>query len=908
MDVAIARLKEIDSLGPFSPDDTVVLVSLELPVRVSRDATTGKFHVAYTNSLLIPGLHKIRRSIGCQVKFIGSCGYYPSGINYSSGNNYSSGMEVDGEIRAAKYTEREKERVAEVLEPFDCYPVFPEESDLNAVLDFCQNTLSPLFHSVIHLETSLQKPFNQELWALYQKINRLWSDTVCRVIEQDTDFVWVHDFHFLLVPQFVSRKHKKVNIGLFLHCPFPSDDLFRCLPVRNEILRSILCADLVGFHFFEYARHFLTACKKLMGLEHRFNLGGFICIEYNGRQVHVKIGHVNVQYKGMQQQLKDDLEIQKITTKFKDAHKNKFIFLSIDRCDHLAGIKMKLQSYRHYLEHFPYAKGNVTLVQYAYPPRHTNEATIIFQKELLEITDDINREFGQGSLVLHIRPIKQKEKWAALECAHCLLDASIRDGLNLIAFEYIACRGAAPGHIILSEFTGCSSTLTCCQRIHPWQPDDVASKMDLCYSTPAANYAEQWARDVAYLSANSLEAWASDFLSDLRRARKSDGRVYMRCGFASTYRILSLDENFRALPLQRVVKAYRAASQKRLLFFDHEGTLAPDRRHIAATPYGAELTANGARPSPSVLQALRALCADTRNVVFVFSGRPKAALEDWFGHIPGIGLCAEHGFYIRSPQHTQNLWQSMREEDLTWKELALTLMQHYVKRTQGSLIENKGSALVFQYRNCDPDFGAWQAKELATYLEEFLFGMPVVVMSGKGYVEARVAGVSKGVACQWVMEQTGGVQFALAIGDDRSDEEMYVALSKFYAAGENERKGNLGSRETPRETGLGLGISGSRLNAKESAEEAEEAPVLTPSPAAAHDLFRLTQTTSTRHVVQEGVFCVTVGKKPSHAQWYVNDTDEVSELLDALISDHRKDINVQLFLPEPGTNLLSSGF
>ncbi|CDJ29186.1 trehalose-6-phosphate synthase domain-containing protein, putative [Eimeria mitis] len=236
--------------------------------------------------------------------------------------------------------------------------------------------------------------------------------------------------------------------------------------------------------------------------------------------------------------------------------------------------------------------------------------------------------------------------------------------------------------------------------------------------------------------------------------------------------MMGMDSHFRYLDTSLVMTAFRN-SRHRVFFFDCEGTLAPDQRRLAMMQKnGEELFAAGRPPSPQVQRCLQALLKNPKNTVVILSGRDKTLLQEWFIDVKGIGLCAEHGYYYRLDKITGDEWGCMcPDADFTWKSVAVELMLQYVKRTQGSFIENKGSALVFQYRDADPDFGQLQAKDLSSHLSELLFGYPVTVVSGKGYVEVKLLGVNKGKAVERILQTLstlhGDIDFVFCIGDDR---------------------------------------------------------------------------------------------------------------------------------------------
>ncbi|CBZ50187.1 trehalose-6-phosphate synthase of likely plant origin, related [Neospora caninum Liverpool] len=857
------------------------------PVRSRR----GTFEVRASKSALLPSLYHLRKKTRLPVRFIG----WP-------------GIHVEDE--------REQEELVEFLRAYDCTPIFPDKEEFDRYLTFCHGFLWPLFHNVVILDSKTQVPFDSDLWARYQAVNKLWADTVLRHAHE-TDMIWVHDYHLLLAPMHITRKVRRANVGFFLHIPFPSSEIFRCLPCREDILRGMLCADLIGFHLFEYARHFLVACKRLLGLEHHFCRGGILSIEYGGRNVSVRIGHVHIQYADIREKIEASPRVLQMSREIRQRYVGKFIFVSVDRCEKLAGLLLKVRAFQTFLMTYSYARGNVVLIQYAYPTIKYAEDTETMAMELQELVEKVNAQFALPDrpdfkhIELHIQSVGWEEKWAVFIAGDCFLDTSIRDGLNLNPFEYICCHQDNVTGVILSEFTGCSRALASAIRVNPWKVEAVADAMDRTINMPMEEQRDRFTRDQDYLSHNSTQKWADENILDLRRARKPDDFVYVSWGLGNTFRVLGMDSNFRFLDTNQVVRGYRT-SRHRVFFFDCEGTLAPDRRRITFVPGGENLFAQGRPPSQQVKDCLQALVDDQRNTVVILSGRNRHLLEEWFSSVKGIGLCAEHGFYYRVPGITGDQWHCMsRQTDFTWKQVAIELMLQYVKRTQGSFIENKGSALVFQYRDADPDFGSMQAKDLSNYLGELLFGYPVSVMSGKGYVEVKLRGVNKGHAVEKVLRKLsnlhGDVDFVLCVGDDRSDEDMFAVINTMTEDG----------YQLCLPEGSGAGSSGlyrhtqskdriPRRNSVSSDENrAEGAPgSLEGTMKRVGSMQRsgglggttgLTSASSSTSLCGAAkktgphFFTCTVGKKPSNARYYLNDTDDVSDLLDALQQCTEKD-------------------
>jgi len=449
-------------------------------------------------------------------------------------------------------------------------------------------------------------------------------------------------------------------------------------------------------------------------------------------------------------------------------------------------------------------------------------------------------------------------------------------------FEFVTAHwdiiNSHPGVAIVSEFSGCSRVLQGALRRNPWNMSDLINACLQAVTMADKEKAEMAKLNIAYMEQHAPLDWYEDFVTDIRRARKKSYMRYESIGFGAKIRSIAVNEQFHKLPLDVVAQSYFYAG-KRVFLLDNEGTLAPDRRHLVRE-YGAQgdsdLRSGGTPPDEQVLNCLRQLCADPRNIVVILSGRERKLLEEWFGSVPRIGLAAEHGFYTKLPMFSDQWHCMVNNPDYSWKEYALNIMRQFQARTQGSRIENKGSALVWNYRDSDQHFGSWQAKELSVTLKDLLFGFDVDVTAGKGYVEVKLRNINKGVAVAKVMSKVGrfsqDIEFVLCIGDDRSDEDMFDVLNALASDEEcslNGNSGHLDGRFNLRDNSLrtlGSANSTSSVNLEDLINQGSSE-------------------------TRQWSYTCTVGRKPSSAHYYVNDTEEVSELLNLLaVQSKRSDL------------------
>jgi trehalose 6-phosphate synthase/phosphatase len=322
--------------------------------------------------------------------------------------------------------------------------------------------------------------------------------------------------------------------------------------------------------------------------------------------------------------------------------------------------------------------------------------------------------------------------------------------MNLVAKEYVACQRGGEGALVLSEFAGAAAEMGEAFLVNPYDEERVAAVLERVLEMPASERKERMGTLYRRVIRNNVFAWSERFLALLDQAalHRSDVRP----------------ERPRDLPVEEVLSALRSA-RSRLILLDYDGTLIP----FADRPQEAV-------PSAEVLELLRRL-ADAPGVTLgLISGRSRADLEEWFGAIPGLWLIAEHGACVRLPA-TREWDLPRRYVAADWKARVLPVLEHYLDRTPGSLIEEKEFALVWHYRMAEPEFGEWLANELAATLEEMLADTELHAIRGQKTVEVRFAWANKGAVVERMEALRPDADFRLAIGDDRTDEDLFDRMS-----------------------------------------------------------------------------------------------------------------------------------
>ncbi|KAL7164837.1 hypothetical protein ACSBR2_040683 [Camellia fascicularis] len=635
----------------------------------------------------------------------------------------------------------EQDDVAQtLLETFKCVPAFiPPELFSKFYHGFCKQHLWPLFHYMLPLSPDLGGRFDRSLWQAYVSVNKIFADKVMEVISPDDDFVWVHDYHLMVLPTFLRKRFNRVKLGFFLHSPFPSSEIYRTLSVRDELLRALLNSDLIGFHTFDYARHFLSCCSRMLGVSYQ-SKRGYIGLEYYGRTVNIKILPVGI-HMGQLQSVLDLPETESKVVELCDQFRGQTVLLGVDDMDIFKGISLKLLAFEQLLIQHPEKRGKVVLVQIANPARGRGRDVQEVQSETYAAVSRINQTFkqpGYDPVVLIDTTLQFYERIAYYVIAECCLVTAVRDGMNLIPYEYVICRQGnekldktlglnsstlKKSMLVVSEFVGCSPSLSGAIRVNPWNIEAVAEAMDSALIVSEAEKQLRHEKHYRYVNTHDVAYWAHSFLQDLERAcRDHVRRMCWGIGFGLGFRVIALDPNFRKLSVDHIVSSYKR-TKNRAILLDYDGTMML-QSSISTTP------------NTEAVAMLKSLCRDPKNVVFLVSGKDKKTVSEWFSSCEKLGIAAEHGYFVRL-NHGADWETCVAVPDFYWKQIAEPVMKLYTETTDGSYIDAKESALVWNYQYADPDFGSCQAKELLDHLESVLANEPVSVKSGQHIVEVK---------------------------------------------------------------------------------------------------------------------------------------------------------------------------
>jgi trehalose 6-phosphate synthase/phosphatase len=635
--------------------------------------------------------------------------------------------------------------LAKGLEENNYAPVLLDKEEVeNFYYGLANKCLWPLFHYFIEIST-----FSETHWETYVEVNKKFSQSVIDKIAPG-DTVWIHDYQLMLCPKIIKDARPDVNIGFFLHIPFPSFEIFRTFPCREALLEGMLGADLIGFHTYDYERHFLSSVRRILRKEVQFNrvINGFrevvvdtfpMGIDYE--KFHLKAKQHLAQKENEKSELKKQLELHR-----KGAESGKLI-LSIDRLDYTKGVVNRIEAFDLFLTKYPEYLEKVRLLMLTVPSRSDVPEYAKLKKETDELVGRINGKYATVNwtpIWYYYRAMSFDDLIDLYMTSDIAMITPVRDGMNLVAKEFIASRVSGDGVLILSEMAGASKELFEAILINPFDKNAMADALLKAITMPIE---EQKQRNIGMqkrLSRYTVDYWAKDFMKALQSKNEIKEEI----------QIPKIHNGIQ----QKLVQAFAKAKNK-MIFLDYDGTLVAfnEKPDLAI-------------PDTNLLSIIDTLCKLPNTDVAIVSGRDQAFLDKWFAKLP-VTLVAEHGHYIKRKDAE---WKGSVTGKKEWMADVLPIFETFTDRTPGTFIEEKHNSLVWHYRKTDPELAAGRVVEIKTVLSS-LISDEVTILDMDKALEVVDRQVNKGSAVFEIKNQ-GDYDFILCIGDDVTDENMFVSL------------------------------------------------------------------------------------------------------------------------------------
>lgn len=633
----------------------------------------------------------------------------------------------------------EKKQIEEQLLPKRIVPVFLSEEQIKGYYEgFSNEILWPIFHYI-----STYSNYEPEYWDHYVQVNQLFCDQILAHAKED-DIVWIHDYQLLLLPMMLREAMPDITIGFFLHIPFPSQELFRLIPWREELLQGLMGADLLGFQTYDDVRHLVSSASRILGAHAYAGR-----LEYEGRTLIVESFPISIDTEKFVRLAKSE-EVAQQKERIRETFEDQRILLSVDRLDYSKGILQRLMAFETFLADNPSYHRQVVLYMIVVPSRDNVPQYELLKNQIDQEVGRINAEWGEMdwqpvSYFYQSFPITELTAMYAM--AEVCLVTPMRDGMNLVCKEYIASRQDESGVLILSEMAGASHELVEAVIINPTNISESAEAIRRALEMPEKEMHSRMRALQRVVGRFDVHVWSESFFDKLKEVRQMQER-------RKTKRMNMF--------LEQKIKANYRRAKNRLLLLDYDGTLV-----------GFQPEPEMAIPDSALYELLDDLIADPQNKVVIISGRMHEQLEDWFGD-KNIRLIAEHGVWSKV---VGNNWEVRSELSNRWQPQILELMNNFADRTPGARVEQKSHSIAWHYRKVQTDLGMMRSGELVDSLRDYAASFGLQVLEGNKVIEVRHAGINKGTAVlDLLSSEQEPFDFILAAGDDRTDEDIFSIL------------------------------------------------------------------------------------------------------------------------------------
>jgi len=633
-------------------------------------------------------------------------------------------------------TTDEQTEITKHLDTFKFHPVFlTAEHIQNYYEGYSNNTLWPLCHYFYAFVE-----YENKYWEAYKEVNEMFCQAAIPLIEPG-DIVWVQDYQLMLLPQLLRKAVPGISIGYFHHIPFPSYELFRVLPERNELLKGLLGADLIGFHTYDYMRHFVSACERVLDLHFKLDQ-----VSLDNRIAFVDSFPMGINY-SLYYDTAILPQVQQKALELKNSFGSHKLILSVDRLDYSKGIIHRLKGFALFLEKHPEYKEKVSMAMIIVPSRDKVDRYADLKTKIDEMIGHINGMYSTINwtpVYYFYHSFDFEELVAMYHIADIALITPLRDGMNLVAKEYIAAKRDTPGVLILSEMAGAAIELTDAIIVNPNDIEEIERAILEALEMPEAEQLKNLALMQKIVSKHTVNKWANDFVTELQVIKQKNDEL-------NTERLD--DETFL-----KIQKAYQSAS-KSLFILDYDGTLAPFRSRPEE-----------AVPTKELMNLLEKLSNNPKNKVVISSGRDQLTLEKWFHKLP-LTLAAEHGASYKE----DGVWHKNLPLNQPWDDEIISILQSFVDRTPRSKMEIKDTTLVWHYRNVDGWLATLREQQLLMALIAPCTRQNLQIMRGNKVVEIKSPYHTKGSEVKRILKNKT-FDFILAMGDDTTDEDTFREL------------------------------------------------------------------------------------------------------------------------------------
>ena len=588
------------------------------------------------------------------------------------------------------------------------------------LIDYYDGVCNAALWPVLHYQLD-RLPLSLPPFESYRAVNERFAETIVEQY-QPGDLIWIHDYHLLLAPAMVRRRIPDARIGFFLHTPFPAADVFRVLPSRRELLEGVLGSTAIGFQTSADAANFAAAVSALTD----YAIDGGTAVG-DGRRIGFGAYPIGIDARRLRSG-------ERPTRRF--ARAGCRLFVGVDRLDYTKGIPLRLAAFERLLAANHALHGKVQLVQVAVPSREHVPSYANLKREVEALIARVNVRFGTPAWtpVRYVAESLPPADLAALyRAADVMLVTALRDGMNLVAKEFVSAREDEDGVLILSELTGAAGELPDAILVNPYSVDALVSAMLQALEMDREERRQRMSALRLHLSGRTVDAWMDRFTAAVTAA--AGGGVN------------------RSADAARIVRASIDRGVGLSLAVPFEGVLVADAQDAARSG-----------PDPDLLSALRDLTSRSGITVHLMTGVDRDTVDGWFDSLPAV-LWTEHGLWRREAEGRR--WRRTQWTTAEWMDDVRELMQQFVARTPGAFVVERAHALAWRFDRADPTVGRSQAQMLAALLRDAAGPLGYEVTALPHVVEVRASGLSIARTVQKIIDMSQASQVVF-VGDTAS--------------------------------------------------------------------------------------------------------------------------------------------
>ncbi|KAF8126309.1 glycosyltransferase family 20 protein [Boletus edulis] len=568
-------------------------------------------------------------------------------------------------------------------------PVWIPDAEFESCYDeFCHQVLWPCLHYAVPDAPKTKLFYESASFKQYMSVNNRFAEVIIANYREG-DIIWINDYHLMLLPALLRANPKLANapIGFFLHVAFPSSEIFRCLSVRESLLRGILAADLVGFQTASYARHFRQTVSRILALEalpKGIQVQGTFASgtgDHKGRFVCVGVFPMGIDVNALQEKRREP-DVQYWVQLLRQRYTGMKMIVGRDKLDEVQGVRHKIEAFERFLKKNPEFQGKVVLIQVALQTTQWNELAGGVSDAVARVNAAFSTLTYQPIVFLHTQEVTFSQYLALLTVADAFLVTSLREGMALRTHEFVECQEGRHRPLILSEFTGSYSYsgFRSCIAVNPYDTRGTANAIYQALTMSDEEAHSRWEDLHNHVVTQTAQAFVMSFLT--------------RCLRANTEHIAQTDlAMVPVIDMGRLLPRYKHSS-KRLLLLDFEGAIwiRDMSRAGLLAPF---------EPQKRTLALLKRFADDPRNELWLLSGLPvKGVLDKIAAAVPGVGIVSENGCFIktRETNKTPATWINMvANMNFTWKGPCVEILNYFTERTPGSFVEEREASIVWRF-------------------------------------------------------------------------------------------------------------------------------------------------------------------------------------------------------------------